>query len=96
VAAYVGSFTAPENARAAALKACAQRAPDCRIVAEAHDTCLAVAFELRPGGAWRSATGPSKQDAQGKALPVCMAEGPQHCTVVAQCSRQPPVLLVTK
>jgi hypothetical protein len=96
IAAYAGSYTAPENAKAAALKGCAARASDCRIVAAAHDVCLAVAFERAAGGRYRVASGTSKQDAEGKALPVCMAEGPKRCTVLAQCSGQPPILSVTQ
>jgi hypothetical protein len=96
IAAFAGSFTAPENAKAAALKACAARAPDCRLIGAAHDICLAIAFELSAGGRYRIASGVTKQDAEGKALPVCMAEGPKHCTVLAGCSRQPPLLIVTK
>ena len=96
VAAFAGSFTAPENAKAAALKGCAARASDCRIVAAAHDICLAVAFELSAGGRFRVASGVTKQDAEGKALPVCMAEGPKRCTVLARCSGQPPVLSVSR
>ena len=95
-AAFAGSFTAPENAKAAALKACAAQASDCRIVAAAHDICIAVAFERIAGGAFRIASGRSKQDAEGKALPVCMAQGPKRCTVLAECSGQPPLLLVTR
>jgi hypothetical protein len=63
IAAFAGSFTAPENAKAAALKGCAARAADCRIIAAAHDICLAVAFERKAGGAYRAAMGASKQDA---------------------------------
>jgi len=96
VAAFAGSFTAPENAKAAALKACAARAGDCRVIAAAHDVCLAVAYERKGGGAYRTATAASKQDAEGKALSVCMAEGPQRCAVLASCSGQPPLLLMSK
>jgi hypothetical protein len=96
MATFAGSFTAPENARAAAMNACAARASDCRIVAAAHDVCIAVAFERVAGGAFRIASGRSKQDAEGKALPVCMAQGPKRCTVVGECSGQPPLLIVTK
>jgi hypothetical protein len=96
MATFAGSFTAPENARSAALKACTARASDCRIVAAAHDVCIAVAFERVSGGAFRVASGRSKQDAEGKALPVCLAQGPKHCTVLGECSGQPPLLLVTK
>jgi hypothetical protein len=85
----------PENAKAAALKGCAARAADCRIIVAAHDICLAVAYERKAGGAYRAATGASKQDAEGKALPVCMAEGPQRCAVLASCSDQPPLLIVS-
>src|SRR5580698_1192233 len=60
-AVFAGSFTAPENAKAAALKACAAQASDCRIVAAAHDICIAVAFERVAGGAFRVASGRSKQ-----------------------------------
>jgi hypothetical protein len=95
IAAFAGSFTAPENAKAAALKGCAARASDCRIIAAAHDICLAVAFERAAGGAYRWASAGSKQDAEGKALSVCMKEGPQRCAVIAGCSRQPPQLLVS-
>jgi hypothetical protein len=96
LATFAGSFTAPENAKGAALKACAARASDCRIVAAAHDICLAVAFERVAGGAFRVASGRSKQDAEGNALPVCMAQGPKHCSVIAECSGQPPLLIVSK
>jgi hypothetical protein len=96
IAAFAGSFTAPENAKAAALKRCASRAADCKIIVAAHDVCVAVAFEIKAGGLYRAAIGASKQDAEGKALPVCMAEGPQHCTVLAGCSRQPPILLLSQ
>jgi Domain of unknown function (DUF4189) len=96
MATFAGSFTAPENAKGAALKACAARASDCRIVAAAHDICIAVAFERVSSGAFRVASGRSKQDAEGKALPVCLAQGPKHCTVLGECSGQPPLLLVTK
>jgi hypothetical protein len=96
IAAFASSFTAPENAKAAALKGCAVRASDCRIIAAAHDVCLAVAFELSAGGRYRIASGVSKQDAEGKALPVCLAEGPKHCTALVSCSGQPPKLLVTQ
>jgi hypothetical protein len=96
MATFAGSFTAPENARGAAMKACAARAPDCRIVTAAHDVCIAVAFERASGGAFRVASGRSKQDAEGKALPVCLAQGPKHCTVLGECSGQPPLLIVTK
>jgi hypothetical protein len=96
IAAFAGSYTAPENAKAAALKGCAVRASDCRIIVAAHDLCLAVAYELKAGGAYRWASAASKQDAEGKALPICMAEGPQRCGVLAGCSRQPPILSVTK
>ena len=96
VAAVAGSFTAPENAKAAALKGCAGRANDCRIILAAHDVCVAVAFERKPGGAYRWATGKSKQEAEGNALPICMAEGPQRCTVLADCSGTPPRLLVSR
>jgi hypothetical protein len=95
IGAFAGSFTLPENAKAAALKGCAARAADCRIIVAAHDICLAVAYERKAGGAYRAATGPSKQDAEGKALPVCMAEGPQRCAVLASCSGQPPLLIVS-
>jgi hypothetical protein len=96
LATFAGSFTAPENAKGAALKACAARAGDCRIVAAAHDVCLAVAFERVAGGAYRIGSGRSKQDAEGNALPVCMAQGPKHCSVIAECSGQPPLLIVSK
>jgi len=86
IAAFAGSFTAPENAKAAALKACSARASDCRIILAAHDTCLAVAYERKPGGAYRWVTGKSKQE----------AEGPQHCAVLASCTGTPPILLVTQ
>jgi hypothetical protein len=96
IAAFAGSFTAPENAKAAALKRCASRAADCKIIASAHDVCLAVAFEIKAGGLYRAASGASKQDAEGRALPVCMAEGPQRCKVLASCSGQPPILLLSQ
>ncbi len=96
VAAFAGSFTAPENAKAAALKGCSARARDCRIIVAAHDSCLAVAYERSAGGAFRWASGASKQDAEGKALTVCMAEGPQRCAVLARCSGTPPVVFVNK
>jgi hypothetical protein len=96
IAAFAGSFTAPENAKAAALKRCAFRAADCKVIAAAHDVCLAVAFEVRGGGLYRTATGASKQEAEGKALTVCMAEGPQRCRVLASCSGQPPILLLSQ
>jgi hypothetical protein len=96
IAAFAGSYTAPENAKAEALKGCASRAADCRIIAAVHDVCLAVAFEVKGGGQYRAATGASKQDAEGRALPVCMAEGPQRCKVLAGCSRQPPHLLLSQ
>jgi hypothetical protein len=96
IAAFAGSFTAPENAKEAALKRCAFRAADCKVIAAAHDVCLAVAFEVRGGGLYRTATGASKQDAEGKALTVCMAEGPQRCKVLASCSGQPPILLLSQ
>jgi hypothetical protein len=96
MATFAGSFTAPENAKGAAMKACAARAPDCRIIVAAHDICLAVAFERKAGGAFRIASARSKQDAEGKALPVCLSQGPKHCTVLGECSGQPPLLLVTK
>ena len=53
IAAFAGSFTAPENAKAAALKGCMAHASDCRIVAAAHDVCLAVAYERKPFGNYR-------------------------------------------
>jgi hypothetical protein len=96
IAAFAGSFTLPENAKAAALKGCAARAADCRIISAAHDICLAVAYERKAGGAYRAAMGASKQDAEGEALPVCLAEGPQRCTVLAGCSGQPPQLILSK
>jgi len=33
---------------------------------------------------------------KGRLLPVCMAQGPKRCTVLAECSGQPPLLLVTR
>ena len=95
LAAFAGSFTAPENAKAAALKGCSEHATGCRVIAAVHDVCLAVAFERKPGGKYRTATGASKQDAEGKALTVCVSEGPQGCAVLAACSGQPPLLLVS-
>ena len=95
IAAFAGSFTAPENAKAAALKACQARAPDCRIVAAAHDVCLAVAYERKPFGAFRPATGATRDAARGNALGICKDEGPQRCAVLSGCSGQPPILLVT-
>jgi hypothetical protein len=96
VAAFAGSFTAPENARAAALKRCASRASDCKIVVAAHDMCLAVAFERKGGGLYRAAAGTTKLDAENKVMPVCAAEGPQRCSVLASCSGQPPILLLSR
>ena len=95
LAAFAGSFTAPENAKAAALKSCSEHAAGCRVIAAVHDVCLAVAFERKAGGKYRTATGTSKQDAEGKALTVCVAEGPQGCAVLAGCSGQPPLILVS-
>ena len=96
IAAFAGSFTAPENAKAAALKGCAARASDCRIVAVAHDVCLAVAWELSAAGRFQVASGVTKQEAEGKALPVCLAEGPKRCQVLARCSGHPPILSVSR
>jgi Domain of unknown function (DUF4189) len=95
LAAFAGSYTAPENAKAAALQACSEHATGCRIIAAVHDSCLAVAFELKAGGLYRTATAASKQDAEGKALTVCVSEGPKGCGVLAGCSRQPPRVLVS-
>jgi hypothetical protein len=95
LAAFAGSFTAPENAKASALQACSEHATGCRVIAAVHDVCLAVAFERKPGGKYRIATGASKQDAEGKALTVCVSEGPQGCGVLADCSGQPPRILVS-
>jgi hypothetical protein len=66
------------------------------IIAAAHDICLAVAYERSTGGAYRIASGVTKQDAEGKPLPVCLAEGPKRCGVLARCSGQPPILIVGK
>jgi hypothetical protein len=97
IAAFAGSFTAPENAKAAALKACAAWAPDCRIVVAAHDACVAVGYERAPGGPYRWAVAATKQDAQGNALSAeCKAAGPQRCRVLAGCTGTPPHLLVSK
>jgi hypothetical protein len=96
IAAFAGSFTAPDNAKAAALKGCAARASDCRIVAVAHDVCLAVAWELSAAGRFQVASGVTKQEAEGKALPVCLAEGPKRCQVLARCSGHPPILSVSR
>jgi hypothetical protein len=96
VAAYAGSYTAPENAKAAAMKGCAARASDCRIVVAAHDICVAVAYERSAGGRYLTAVGATQQDAQGKALPVCVAQGPKHCAVVARCTGTPPIVFVTQ
>jgi hypothetical protein len=95
-AAFAGSFTAPENAKAAALKGCATRASDCRIVVAAHDVCIAVAFEPSAGGRYQVASAVTKQDAEGKALPVCLAEGPKRCRVFAGCTGTPPIVSVMK
>ena len=84
-AAFAGSFTMAEIEEAAALKGCAAYASDCQIIAVAHDTCLALAYEDSAGGAYPWATGASKQDAEGNALSICKAEGPQHCAVLASC-----------
>jgi Domain of unknown function (DUF4189) len=97
IAAFAGSFTAPENAKAEALKGCAEWARDCRIVVAAHDVCVAVGYERAPGGLYRWATATTKQDAQGKALSAeCKAAGPQRCRVLAGCTGTPPHLLVSK
>jgi hypothetical protein len=97
IAAFAGSFTAPENAKAAALKGCAEWARDCRIVVAAHDVCVAVGYERAAGGPYRWATAATKQDAQGKALSAeCKAAGPQRCRVLAGCTGTPPHLLVSK
>jgi Domain of unknown function (DUF4189) len=95
LAAFGGSFTAPENAKAAALKGCSEHATGCRVIAAVHDVCLAVAFERKAGGKYRTATGASKQDAEGKALTICVSEGPLGSAVLAGCSGQPPLLLVS-
>jgi Domain of unknown function (DUF4189) len=95
VAAFAGSFTAPENAKAAALKACQARASDCRIVVAAHDVCVAVAYERKPLGTFRAATGATRDGARGNALGICKDEGPQRCAVMSGCSGQPPILSVT-
>jgi Domain of unknown function (DUF4189) len=96
IAAFAGSFTAPENAKAAALKACKARAPDCQIVVTAHDICIAVAYERKPFGAYRPATGATRDAARGNALGICKDEGPQRCAVMSGCSGQPPILSVTQ
>jgi hypothetical protein len=96
IAAFAGSYTAPENAKAAAMKGCAARASDCRIVVAAHDICVAVAYQRSAGGQYRAAIGVTKQDAEGKALPVCLAEGPKRCAVMARCTGTPPILSVTQ
>jgi Domain of unknown function (DUF4189) len=95
IAAFAGSFTAPENAKAAALKACQARAADCRIVVAAHDVCLAVAYERKSFGTYRAATGATRDGARGNALGICKDEGPQRCAVMSGCSGQPPILSVT-
>ena len=96
VAAYAGSFTMAENAKKAAMKGCAEYASDCRIVSVSHDTCVAIAYEKKADPAYRVATAATRSDAQGRALPVCMAQGPQRCAVLSRCSDTPPTLAVQK
>jgi hypothetical protein len=97
IAAFAGSYTAPANAKAEALKGCAEWARDCRIIVAAHDVCVAVGYERAPGSLYRSATAATKQDAQGKALSAeCKAAGPQRCRVLAGCTGTPPRLLISK
>jgi uncharacterized protein DUF4189 len=86
IAAWAGSFTAPENAKAAAMKGCAAKAPDCRIVMTAHDVCIGIAYERSSRGLFKVAAGPTQLDVEKKVLPLCMSEGRQLCGELARCS----------
>jgi hypothetical protein len=49
----------------------------------------------KPFGAYRPATGVTRDAARGNALGICKDQGPQRCAVMSGCSGQPPILSVT-